>query len=101
MLAIPHLSPVNIFNEFAAPDPDPALVGNDNSDDSGIFQLDEDEKFYSLTIYADRKKFVMHGNGISLISNNSKYSPMFYTAQEVADLPIRVIGKVVELRAKF
>ena len=40
MLAIPHLSPVNIFNEFAAPDLDPSQMSNDNTDDSGIFQID-------------------------------------------------------------
>lgn len=59
MLAIPHLSPVNIFNEFAAPDLDPSQVGIDNADDSGIFQLDDDEKFYSLTIYADHRRLAV------------------------------------------
>ncbi len=55
MLAIPHLSPVNIFNEFAAPDLDPSQMSIDNADDSGIFQIDEEEKFFSLTIYADHR----------------------------------------------
>lgn len=59
MLAIPHLSPVNIFNEFAAPDLDPSQVGIDNADDSGIFQLEDDEKFYSLTIYADHRRLAV------------------------------------------
>ncbi|MEI7829076.1 MAG: AIR synthase-related protein [Prolixibacteraceae bacterium] len=59
MLAIPHLSPVNIFNEFAAPDLDPSQMGNDNMDDSGIFQLDDEEQFYSLTIYADHRRLAV------------------------------------------
>lgn len=59
MLAIPHLSPVNIFNEFAAQDLDPSQMGNDNIDDSGIFQLDEVEQFYSLTIYADHRRLAV------------------------------------------
>ena len=59
MLAIPHLSPVNIFNEFAAPDLDPSQLSNDNPDDSGIFQLDEEEKFFSLTIYADHRRLAV------------------------------------------
>ncbi len=59
MLAIPHLSPVNIFNEFAAPDPDPSMVGAEDYEDSGIFQLDDDEKLFSLTIYADHRRLAV------------------------------------------
>lgn len=59
MLAIPHLSPVNIFNDFAAPDLDPSQISEPNADDSGIFQLDDDGKFYSLTIYADHRRLAV------------------------------------------
>ena len=48
------------------------------------------------------KKVVKHSDGISLIAYNpSVYSPHFYTRKEIATLPITIIGKVVELRAKF
>lgn len=47
------------------------------------------------------KKFVIHDNGVSLISNNESYSPMFYTKNEIEEKPVTVLGKVVELRAKF
>lgn len=47
------------------------------------------------------KKFYKNENGIKLLSTNPSYDPFFYTADEVNSLPIRVIGKVVELRAKF
>lgn len=47
------------------------------------------------------KKFVKHENGISLVSNNGAYEPMFYTFKECEELPVQVLGKVVELRAKF
>ncbi len=47
------------------------------------------------------KKVVKHQDGISLIPTNSMYSPMFYTNKEVAALPLQIVGKVVELRAKF
>lgn len=40
-------------------------------------------------------------DGIELISNNPSYAPMFYTNQEIINKPIRILGKVVELRAKF
>ena len=36
-----------------------------------------------------------------LISTNPDYEPMFYSKQEVNELPVVIIGKVVELRAKF
>lgn len=39
--------------------------------------------------------------GITLIPSNPSFDPMFYTAEEVEQLPVRIIGKVVELRAKF
>jgi repressor LexA len=47
------------------------------------------------------KKLVKHENGISLIAFNGKYDPMFYTPKEVAELPVSILGKVVELRGKF
>lgn len=47
------------------------------------------------------KKFYMNENGISLISTNSAYDPFYYTKEQVDTLPVKVIGKVVELRAKF
>ena len=47
------------------------------------------------------KKVVKHSNGISLISFNPTYEPIFYTADEVNSLPVTILGKVVELRRKF
>lgn len=47
------------------------------------------------------KKIMYHDSGISLISFNPLYPPMFYTSEECEKLPVRIIGKVVELRAKF
>lgn len=47
------------------------------------------------------KKFVKHENGISLVSLNPAHSPMFFTPEEVENKPIRILGRVVELRAKF
>ena len=47
------------------------------------------------------KKFYRSSQGIKLISTNPAYEPFFFTPKEVNDLPVQVIGKVVELRAKF
>lgn len=47
------------------------------------------------------KKFYRTPAGIKLVATNPAYDPLFYTLQEVNELPLAVIGKVVELRAKF
>lgn len=47
------------------------------------------------------KKFYKSAAGVSLISFNPNYAPFTFSPKEVEDLPVRVIGKVVELRAKF
>lgn len=47
------------------------------------------------------KKFYKTDAGIKLVSTNPTYDPFFFTPDEVNSLPVSVIGKVVELRAKF
>jgi repressor LexA len=44
------------------------------------------------------KKIKKTPEGIMLISLNSDYDPMFYTNAEIESLPIRIFGKVVEMR---
>ncbi|RKV82548.1 MAG: XRE family transcriptional regulator [Streptococcus sp.] len=47
------------------------------------------------------KRLQKHDEGISLISLNPEYEPMFFSKKEIIDLPVHIIGKVVELRGKF
>ena len=47
------------------------------------------------------KKIKKTPEGILLISTNPKYEPMFYSNKQIEELPVRIFGKVVELRAKF
>ena len=47
------------------------------------------------------KKLKKTGNEIVLISLNPAYSPMVFTKTESDTIPVRIIGKVVELRGKF
>lgn len=47
------------------------------------------------------KRLKTHPTGISLVSTNPDYDPMYYSNEEIAKLPVTVLGKVVELRAKF
>lgn len=47
------------------------------------------------------KRLIKYSTSIALISLNSKYEPMLFTDKEVLEKPVRVIGKVVELRGKL
>ena len=40
-------------------------------------------------------------DGIELVPNNPAYAPMFFSNQEIVSKPVRIIGKVIELRGKF
>ena len=47
------------------------------------------------------KRLKKYTEGIMLISNNPKYEPMIFSNQEIIEKPVKIIGKVVELRGKF
>ena len=47
------------------------------------------------------KKIKYGPDGITLLPTNPAHDPLFYSAAEVEQLPVRVIGRVVELRAKY
>lgn len=47
------------------------------------------------------KRLRKYRDGIELISTNPSYEPMFFSNQEIKTKPVRIIGRVVELRAKF
>ncbi len=47
------------------------------------------------------KKIKYGPDGISLIPTNPVHDVQFYSAADVERLPVRVIGRVVELRAKY
>lgn len=47
------------------------------------------------------KKVIRKENGITLMPLNSAYEPMFYTNQEIAELPISILGVVIEVRRTY
>lgn len=47
------------------------------------------------------KRLRKYRDGIELISNNPSYEPMFFSNEEISSKPVKIIGKVVELRGKF
>lgn len=47
------------------------------------------------------KKIKKSPDGVMLVPLNQNYEVMFYTNNEIEELPVIILGKVVELRAKF
>ena len=47
------------------------------------------------------KRLRKYRDGIELVSINPAYPPMFYSNEEIETKPVKIIGKVVELRGKF
>lgn len=47
------------------------------------------------------KKIKKTPEGVMLIPGNPAYEPTFYTNKQIAELPVTIFGKVVELRAKY
>lgn len=47
------------------------------------------------------KRLKKYTDSIALVSLNPSYEPMYFNQQEIAQKPVHIIGKVVELRRKF
>jgi repressor LexA len=64
-----------------------------NHDDTAIVLVNGNE--------ATIKRVLKSEAGIMLAPNNPAYEPKFYSNKDIAELPVQIIGRVVELRAKF
>ena len=47
------------------------------------------------------KKLKVYKDGIALVSNNPMYAPMYFSTSDTQDIPVRIIGRVVEIRGKL
>ena len=47
------------------------------------------------------KKLVKHEDGISLVSFNPLYEPMYFSNKDIQEKPVLILGKVIENRQKF
>lgn len=47
------------------------------------------------------KQVKKEDSGLWLVPLNTAYKPLFYSKKQCAELPVRILGKMVELRAKF
>ena len=77
-------------------DDDTVIVRKQESADTGdsvIAMINGDE--------ATIKRLKRTEDGIILIPNNPQYLPMTYSNDQIKTLPVRILGKVVELRRKF
>lgn len=77
-------------------DGDTVIVRKQDSADTGdsvIAMINGDE--------ATIKRLKRTEDGIILIPNNPQYLPMTYSNDQIKTLPVRILGKVVELRRKF
>ena len=64
----------------------------------------EDGDIVIATVNGDEatcKRLKKYNDGIVLISNNPNYDPMYFSNKEIQEKPVKIIGKVVELRGKF
>lgn len=77
-------------------DGDVVIVRKQNdaeSDDIVIAMVNGDD--------ATCKRLKKYKDGIALISTNPAYDPMYFSKEEIETKPVRILGRVVELRAKF
>lgn len=75
---------------------DVVIVRQQNDAESGdivIAQVNGDE--------ATCKRLKKYADYIELISNNPYYPPMKFTNEEIVSKPVKILGKVVELRGKL
>lgn len=47
------------------------------------------------------KRLMKYAGSIALLSLNPKYEPMTFSEKDIEEKPVRIIGKVVELRGKL
>lgn len=47
------------------------------------------------------KRLRKYRDGIELVPNNPSYDPMFFSNEDIMTKPVKIIGKVVELRGKL
>lgn len=77
-------------------DGDVVIVRKQNdaeSDDIVIAMVNGDD--------ATCKRLKKYKDGIALISTNPTYDPMYFSKEEIETKPVRILGRVMELRAKF
>lgn len=47
------------------------------------------------------KRIIKKGTSLMLVPENSAFEPMLFSYKEIDELPVKILGKVVELRRRF
>ncbi len=64
----------------------------------------EDGDIVAVTVNGDDgtcKRIKRYSDSIALIPINPDFDPQVYSSKQIQDLPVTVVGKVIELRARF
>lgn len=84
-----------------------SMIPRIQSGDTVIFDRDlgwEDGDVVIATVNGDHatcKRIKKYADGIALLSDNANIAPMYFSKKEVEELPVKVIGRVTEVRGKL
>ena len=84
-----------------------SMIPRIQSGDTVIFDRDlgwEDGDVVIVTVNGDHatcKRIKRYADGIALLSDNASIAPMYFSRKEVEELPVKVIGRVTEVRGKL
>ena len=84
-----------------------SMIPRIQNGDTVIFDSElgwEDGDVVIATVNGDHatcKRIKKYADGIALLSDNANYAPMYFSEKEVKDLPVKVIGRVTEVRGKL
>lgn len=84
-----------------------SMIPRIQNGDTVIFNSElgwEDGDVVIATVNGDHatcKRIKKYADGIALLSDNANYAPMYFSGKEVNELPVKVIGRVTEVRGKL
>ena len=84
-----------------------SMIPRIQNGDTVIFDSElgwEDGDVVIATVNGDHatcKRIKRYADGIALLSDNANYAPMYFSGKEVNELPVKVIGRVTEVRGKL
>lgn len=84
-----------------------SMIPRIQNGDTVIFDSElgwEDGDVVIATVNGDHatcKRIKRYADGIALLSDNANIAPMYFSKKEVEELPVKVIGRVTEVRGKL
>ena len=84
-----------------------SMIPRIQSGDTVIFDTELDWENGDVVIatingdHATCKRIKRYADGIALLSDNASIAPMYFSRQEVEELPVTIVGRVIEVRGKL